>query len=107
MTTTEQQQTELSIASTIIQQIKYTDRMAMMAWGVSKQVIVTSSTKEYQGGVQLTVNGLKHKGFVHVQLRWMDDYTVTFLNRKLEVIKEVAGVYCGQLVEIIDWIEGR
>jgi hypothetical protein len=108
MNTEEQQrETELSIANTIIQQIRYTDKMAMMAWGVSKHIVATPSDKEYQGGLQMCVNGLKHKGYVHVQLRWVDDYVVTFLNKKLEVVKEVNGVFCDMLVDVIDWIEGK
>lgn len=105
--TQEQRATELSIAQTIINQIRCTDRMAMMAWGVSKHVVATPSTKEYQGGVQMCVNGLRHKGYVQVQLRYVDDYVVTFLNKKLEVVKEVVGVYCDLLVDVIDWIEGK
>lgn len=105
--TQEQRQIELSIANTIIQQIRYTDKMAMMAWGVSKHVIATPSTKDFQGGLQMCVNGLIHQGYVHVQLRWVDDYVVTFLNKNLEVVHEVAGVYCDTLVSVIDWIEGK
>ena len=103
----EQRARELRIANTIIQQIRYTDHSAMMAWGVSKQVVATKSTKEFQGGIQMCVNGLKHKGYVHVQLRWVDDYVVTFLDKKLKLVKEVTGVYCDMLVDVIDWIEGK
>lgn len=105
--TQEQREIEMSIANTIIQQIRYTDRMALCAWGVSKHVIATPSTKDYQGGVQMCVNGLRHVGYVQINLRYVDDYVVTFLNKKLEVVKEVVGVYCDQLVEIIDWIENK
>jgi len=94
------------IARTIINQIKYSDRMALMAWGANN-FIALEITKEFHGGVQFKVNGLRFKGYVHIQLRWVDDYTVSFLNIKGEVKKQVEGVYCDMLVEVIDWIEGK
>ena len=96
----------MDIAQTIINQIKFTDRSALMAWGAQHFAAIGES-KEFQGGVSFKVNGLVHKGWVSIKLRWVDDYTITFTNRKHEVVKTIEGAYCDMLVEVIDWIEGR
>lgn len=76
-------------------------------WHGAKNFLALPESKQYQGGVRFNVNGLKHKGLVMVELRWMDDYTVSFLSKKGEVKKKVEGVYCDMLVHILDWAEGK
>ena len=66
-----------------------------------------SEDKEFSGGLGFMVNGLQHKGWVKIQLRWMDDYTITFVNKKREVVKVLKGIFCDQLVEMLDYVEGR
>ena len=95
----------LEIAQTIIDQIKFADRSALMAWGATKFMALPES-KEFQGGVQFKVNGLSFVGTVVVQLRWVDDYVVSFVkNNKIE--HSVSGVYCDMLVDIIDYVENK
>jgi hypothetical protein len=94
------------IAHTIIKQIQYTDRAAFMAWGSSYHCEVSES-KEFQGGLSFMCNGLTHQGWVTIKLRWADDYTVIFTNKKREVVKVVERVYCDELVKVIDFIEGK
>jgi len=94
------------IARTILNQINEFDRWALMAFGAQNFVALDES-KEYQGGVRFNVNGLRHKGCVMIQLRWVDDYTVSFVNTKNEMVKMYEGVYCDMLVNILDWLEGK
>lgn len=94
------------IAKTILGQIQYADRSALMAWGAQNFAVVSES-KEFQGGVAFQVNGLTHQGWVKVCLRWVDDYTIIFINKKREVVKTTEGAYCDMLVPVIDWIEGK
>lgn len=96
----------MEIAKTILGQIHYADRSALMAWGAQNFAAISES-KEFQGGVAFQVNGLTHKGWVKVCLRWVDDYTIIFINKKREVVKTTEGAYCDMLVPVIDWIEGR
>jgi hypothetical protein len=96
----------MEIAQTILAQIKYADRSALMAWGASNFAAIGES-KEFEGGLAFQVNGLTHKGWVKVCLRWVDDYTVVFINKKREVVKTTEGAYCDMLVPVIDWIEGK
>jgi hypothetical protein len=95
----------LQIAQTIINQIKFTDRSALMAWGATKFIALPES-KEFQGGVQFHVNGLVFQGIVKVELRWVDDYTVSFV-KKAELKNKIEGVYCDMLIDVIDFIEGK
>ena len=96
----------MEIAKTVLEQIKYADKWALGAWA-AKNFAAVSESKEFAGGLEFQVNGRIHKGWVTIKLRWVDDYTITFINKKREVVKVVEGVYCDMLVEIIDWVEGR
>jgi hypothetical protein len=96
----------VQIAKTIIQQIKACDFWFLGAVGAKNYIALPEST-EFQGGVRFKVNGLKHKGYVSIELRWADDYTITFLNRTGAVVKTTKGVYCDMLVDILDWVEGK
>lgn len=96
----------MEIAKTIIEQIKYADNWALMAYG-SKNFMALPESKDFQGGLQFQVNGFKHKGTVRIQLKWIDTYTILFISKKGETIKKVEDVYCDMLVDILDWIEGK
>ncbi len=96
----------IQIAKTIVSQIKALDFWFLGAVGAQKFIALPES-KEFQGGVRFAVNGVKHKGYVQIELRWVDDYTITFMKRNGEVVKQCEMVYCDMLVEILDWIEGR
>ncbi len=94
------------IAQTILEQIQFADRYAIWAWGATHFAALQES-KEYQGGLEFQVNGLTHKGWVKVFLRWVDDYTIVFINQNREVVKTTEGIYCDMLVSAIDWVEGK
>lgn len=96
----------IEIASTILQQIKCLDYSALMAWG-ARNYIALPECKEFQGGVRFQVSGLKHKGFIMVQLRYVDDYTISFIKSNGEMVHQVEGVFCDMLVEVLDWVEGK
>lgn len=105
MSTTTESRT-MEIAKTILEQIKYGDKWALGAWA-AKNFAAVSESKEFAGGLEFQVNARYHSGWVTVKLRWVDDYTISFINKKRETVKVVEGVYCEELVEIIDWIERR
>lgn len=96
----------ISIAKIILQQIHYTDKWFLAAIG-AKNFLALPESKMFQGGVRFNCNGLKHKGVVEISLRWVDDYTISFLSKTGEELKSVEGVYCDMLVDVLDWIEGK
>ncbi|MDG1518558.1 MAG: hypothetical protein P8Q42_11070 [Flavobacteriales bacterium] len=51
------------------------------------------------------VNGYNHKGWVSIKLTYMDEYEISFINRNREVVKVVDGVYCDELISVLDWVE--
>jgi hypothetical protein len=102
----ETQTQSLAIAKEILNQIRCLDRSALMAWG-ARNFIALPESKEFQGGVRFTVNGLTHQGFVTVELRYADDYTVSFISKAGELVHSVERVYCDMLVDIIDYVEGK
>lgn len=98
--------TSVQIARTILNQIKYLDKSALMAWG-AKSFCSLSESKTRMGGLSFQVNGLTHKGWVTIELDWLDTYTVLFTNKNREIVKTCEGVYCDMLIDIIDYIEGK
>ena len=91
----------MSIAQTILGQIKTLDAWAMDAWG-AKDLIKTSTD-----GLQFKSSGMvKWKGIVNVELdQGSDTYTVKFLKiRKMEVktVNEISDVYAMDLVNVIE-----
>lgn len=96
----------IEIAKIIIEQIKALDRLALICYG-AKNFIALPESSEFQGGVKFNVSGLNHKGYVKIELRWVDDYSITFVNRKDKEVKKLHGIYCDMLVEVLDWIENR
>ena len=96
----------MEIAKTILEQIQYADRSALMAWGAQNFAAISES-KEFQGGLQFHVNGFHFKGIVKIQLKWIDTYTITFINKRSGIVKEVEDVYCDMLVDVLDYIEGK
>jgi hypothetical protein len=96
----------MEIARTILNQIKFGDRMFLMAVGATNFASL-SETKERIGGLEFKVNGLVHKGWCKVELKFNDTYRILFVNRKREIVKVVEECYCDQLVEILDYVEGR
>lgn len=96
----------ISIAKCILQQIQFADRWFLPAIGANNFLALPES-KMFQGGLRFNCNGLKHKGVVEISLRWVDDYTITFISKTGEELRKVEGVYCDMLVEILDWIEGK
>ena len=91
----------MSIAQTILDQIRTLDTWALNAWGAK------NLTKTSTDGLQFKSSGMtKWKGFVTIELdRGSDTYTVSFQRiRKLKVIsdKEVSDVYAMDLINVID-----
>ena len=91
--------TDLTIARTILEQIKTIDPMALMAWGA----------KDYVGGdlsIQFTVGGMtRWKGKVIVKLNGSDLYDVRFFrSRSVKILEDVTvrDVYAEDLVNTID-----
>ena len=94
----------MEIAKIIIEQINSIDRWALGAYGSNNFYHIPESP-EFAGGLIFSVNGLVHKGKVKILLTWMDEYKINFLNQNGISIKEVNGVYCDMLVEVLDYIE--
>ena len=98
--------TDMTVARTILQQIRTLDRWALGAYGMINAVGLDD-------GIQFDVKGLKFKGKVIIKLNGMDLYDITFgrMNGKtfeFDVKHTSEGIYCDQLVEILDhYIEGK
>lgn len=92
--------TDMTVAKTILAQIKALDKWAIGAWGV----------KDLVGGENYlafkTSGMVKWKGYVKIEYDYGADlYNIEFYRiRKMEVKvdKRVEGVYADMLVEIID-----
>ena len=98
------------VAKTIVDQIKAFDVTALMAYGAKDFVALTQDSNR-RGGLMFKVNGLRHKGWVEINLTWADLYQVkTSRIRKGERIyrDERDEVYFDELVTVLDaYVEGR
>ena len=92
----------MSVAKTILSQIKTIAPHAMWAWGANSLV-------DTKGGLQFKVGGLtKFKGYVHVKLDEGNDlYDIEFFKireSEVKVTNTFNGIYAEDLVDIIDSI---
>ena len=94
----------MEIANTIINQINAIDRFALGAYG-AKNFIAYEESERYDGGLSFDVNGLNFQGKVYVMLNWLDEYEIRFVDENQITVKEVKGVYCDMLVDVLDFIE--
>ena len=90
----------MTVAHTILDQIKMADRAAMMAWGAKELVRI-------ENGLRFKSTGMvKWKGYVHVTLdEGQDLYDIEFYKMrgvKRTVAAKVEGIFADQLVELID-----
>jgi len=94
----------MTIAQTILSQIKMIDRMAMMAWGAKELVNMGNGLKFKTSGIT------PWKGHVYIKYNEGTDlYDIDFFRiRKFEVKvdKAIEGVYAEDLVQIIDGFVG-
>ena len=94
----------MEIANTIINQINAIDRFALGAYG-AKNFIAYEESERYDGGLSFDVNGLHFQGKVYVMLNWLDEYEIQFVDENQTTVKEVKGVYCDMLVDVLDFLE--
>ena len=96
--------TDLTVATTIRDQIKAIDPAALMAWGARQYV-------GSENALRFRVSGLKFRGIVAITLNGRDLYDIELGNprkSKWVVKHSINDVYCDQLVEVLDrYIEGR
>lgn len=102
----------LNIANTILSQIRAGDPVALMAWGMQHPKALPEFTDKesgmyYLGGVTFMVNGLKSgSASVTVRLSAQDHYDIVVVNTESalrgETFAKADGIYCDQLMEVID-----
>lgn len=90
----------MSVAKTILEQLKTIDPVAMFAWGAKELVDMNDGLKFKTSGA------VKWKGYVYVQYdEGHDLYNVIFAQlRKFEWVerKKVCGVFAEDLVNVIN-----
>jgi len=96
----------MEIAKTIVAQIKYGDPYFLKAVG-AKNLACLSETKERMGGLEFQCNGLALVGWCKVELKYNDTYSLIFVNRKRQVVKTVDEIFFDQLIEFLDYVEGK
>jgi len=111
----------MEIANTILSQLKtgQQSKIRMMRWGATGFMGMKKEGK--LGTLRFKVNGLKFKGFVYISLNGSDTYDIEFVKVKrrkdeelsklygrtkfeeyTETVKEMNGIYCDQMNELID-----
>jgi len=104
MNTAVQQERTIEIAKTIMSQIKVIDYWALGSYGANMYAAMSEDETRI-GGLTFKVNGFNHRGWVKVELTWSDEYRVHFINRNRVLVRSIDGVFCDELVTVLDWIE--
>lgn len=94
----------MTIAHTIISQIRTIDKMALVAWGAKDFVA-------FPNGLQFKTSGSvrKHKGFVKITLNASDLYDIeafTIRVGEVKVKRQLSDIYVDELVSWLDNIIG-
>jgi hypothetical protein len=42
-----------------------------------------------------------------IKLTYMDEYEISFIVDSGDIVKMVEGIYCDELVKVLDWVENR
>lgn len=93
----------MSVAKTILSQIKTLDPKALWAWGATGLAATEDSLTFKSSGM------VKHKGYVTIKLNGRDLYDVTFGKMRKFQYKELArveDVFVEDLVKTIDGMVG-
>ena len=92
------------IAKTIIEQILLLDPTALIRYQASNYRIL-EETKEREGGIEFNVRGSNFTGKVMIELDWLDEYRVTFINADGSIIKQLPGIHFPELITALHYIE--
>lgn len=94
----------VEIANEIRKQLEVLGGMAIWAWGANNWGAIDGKDKNH-GGLVFKVNGLKHKGYIQIDLDFNDTYSVElFKIRKHErkTVAQFSEIYFDQLVPLLD-----
>lgn len=91
---------EFEIIKEINRQVMITPPCILWSWGLSRNKAIIYNGKPT---LAMRVNGLLHKGWVYVIYNeGADDYSVALMTAKNKEKKNVSGVYCDCLADVID-----
>lgn len=86
----------LAIVTEIRRQLYAGGTTKVWSWGAHAWAAIDEYTLRFR------VTGQLFRGIVTVYLTGMDDYTVKLLKMDGTVVKEINGVYCDNLTDVID-----
>lgn len=92
----------MGIIQTILQQIKYPNRIVYLTWGAKGFTAAQSNDESKEPCLRFKVNGRKFKGYVHIFYNWSDWYRVEFVSTHNNLKKVVDEVYFDELQNVID-----
>ena len=95
---------EQQLAKEIVNQIMGIDKWALGAYA-AQNLKVLGTDDNFIGGLEFSCNGYNVKGKTKIKTKWNETYTIDFYDKKGNNMKSVDGVYCDQLVTILDYIE--
>lgn len=125
MNTAEQINENKQIANEILRQIKTGNIWVIGSWGINFKklvcggnfgIIIDSKKNETleiksRAYIKMKVSGLKHKGDIYILLNYNDEYTIIAAKTtdklgtiKTKICHQVEGVWCENLVEVLDSI---
>lgn len=73
-----------------------------MGWGIDPRISVLTNDEDESVGMILKMENERYSDLVMITLSWDDTYRIRFFNQDFEMLKDVEGIYCDQLFEVID-----
>ena len=73
-----------------------------MSWGIDPRISVLTNDENEGIGMIMKMNNERFSDLVMITLSWDDTYRIRFFNQDFEMSKDIEGIYCDQLFEVID-----
>lgn len=73
-----------------------------ISWNIDQRVSVLNNDEKECVGMIMKMDNERYDDLVFLTLSWDDTYRIRFINQKFEVMKDIEGIYCDQLFEVID-----
>ena len=73
-----------------------------MSWNIDPRISVLTNEENESVGMIMKMDNDRYDEMVFITLSWDDTYRIRFINQKFEIMKDIEGIYCDQLFEVID-----
>jgi hypothetical protein len=78
------------------------DIKKFISWNIDHRISVLKNEHDECVGMIMKMDNSRYDDMVFITLSWDDTYRIRFVNKNFEILKDIEGIYCDQLYEVID-----